>query len=115
MINRLRTTPGKILLAIAAAAVILLVRFCMQSAGESADPEEISIRMDAAPARLNPFLSTIGADIYVCARIFQSLGDLDPATLELTPLIVKSLPSSRLVQEGPHKGELAYDYELLDE
>ena len=115
MMNRLRTTPGKILLAVAAAAVILLVRFCMQSAGESSDPQEISVRMDAAPARLNPFLSTIGADIYVCARIFQSLGDLDPATLELTPLIVKSLPSSRMVQDGPHKGELAYDYELLDE
>lgn len=115
MINRLRTTPGKILLAIAAIAIILLVRFCMQSAGKGSDPEEISIRMDAAPARLNPFLSTIGADIYVCARIFQSLGDLDPATLELTPLIVKSLPSSRLVQDGPHKGELAYDYELLEE
>lgn len=47
--------------------------------------------------------------------IFQYLGTVDPATLELKPLIVKSLPEPVKVADGKFKGSLAYTFEFLDE
>ncbi|MCB0526130.1 MAG: ABC transporter substrate-binding protein [Saprospiraceae bacterium] len=92
--------------------------FCAVSCTDDAEVNQttvVNIRYDAAASNLNPYLTALGSDIYSCARIFQTLGDLDPKSLELEPMIVTSIPQVRTVKEGEHEGELAYDFELLPE
>lgn len=107
-------TPRRILLAVAIIAALLLLRECMKNRDSSSSANnQVNIRYDAAATNLNPYLTAQGADIYTCARIFQSLGDLDPKTLEMIPVMVKAIPQVRTVEEGVHQGELAYDFEIL--
>ncbi|MCB0527997.1 MAG: hypothetical protein KDC65_05950 [Saprospiraceae bacterium] len=75
----------------------------------------VTIRMDGAANTLNPYLPSTGYSRYVAVRIFNTLAELDPETLELKPLILKKMPVKREVKDGPHAGQLAYDFEILDE
>jgi peptide/nickel transport system substrate-binding protein len=75
----------------------------------------VNVRMDAAVSTLNIYLTSSGYARYVGMKIFQSLGELDPVSLELKPVLVKSLPAVRKVTDGPYAGSLAYDFEILDE
>ncbi len=74
----------------------------------------VNIRLEGAPNNINPFLTSSAYSLFVCNQIFQTLGNLDPATLEMKPLLVKNIPSVRSVNEGNYKGTLAYDFEILD-
>lgn len=109
-------TPKRLLFALGIVAGIFLFRFCSQQIGDNGNnPEEVNIRQDAAAVIMNPFLTQLGVNIYICARIFQGMCDLDPKSLELKPVLIKAIPQSRVVKDGPHQGELAYDFEILPE
>lgn len=75
----------------------------------------VNVRMEGAVSTLNIYLPATGYSRYVGMRIFQSLSDIDPNTLELKPLLIKNLPSVREVKDGAYAGMLAYDFEILDE
>lgn len=75
----------------------------------------VNVRMEAATSTLNPYLPTSGYSRYVAVRIFQTLGEIDPKTLEFEPLLIKAMPVLRKVDSGPYAGSLAYDFEILDE
>lgn len=72
----------------------------------------LNVRMEAKVDKFNPLLPSPGYARFVAARIFQTLGDLDPVTYELRPILLSSIPSERIVADGPHKGEIAYDFEI---
>lgn len=79
-------------------------------------PEEVFVRLDSAPNNLNLFLNGGHApSSFVSRQTFQSLGDVDPKTLEITPLLIKKIPAVRMVQDGPRKGQFAYDFEIIPE
>ncbi len=79
-------------------------------------PEEVFVRIDSAPNNFNTFLSGGHApSTFVSRQTFQTLGDLDPKTLEIKPLLVKAIPTVRMVQDGPRKGSFAYDFEINPE
>lgn len=79
-------------------------------------PEEVFVRTDSAPTTFNNFMSGGHApSTFVSRQTFQSLGDLDPKTLELMPLLIKSIPTVRVVQEGARKGQFVYDFEIIPE
>jgi len=75
----------------------------------------LSVRLRAEPDRLNPTLTYRQWSLQVANQIFQLLMDHDPQTKKLTPILVKSLPVVRTIEEGPFKGGTAYDYEMLEE
>lgn len=75
----------------------------------------LNIRMEAAAKNLNPFLYTSQYESIVNTRIFQTLAGFNPATLELEPMMIKKMPAARVVAEGKHKGQIAYDFEILKE
>ena len=109
-------TPRRILLVLVILALLLIFRECWKSRSAAVvAPDQVSIRYDAAATNLNPYLTSQGSDIYTCARIFQSLGELDPSSLELQPSIVTIIPQVRMVSVGEHAGQLAYDFEILPE
>ncbi len=82
---------------------------------EPTDPEVVNIRLEGAPTTMNPFLTSSAYSLYVCNQMFQTLGNLDPKTLEMKPLLAKSIPEVRNVTEGPYKGSLAYDFEIQED
>jgi peptide/nickel transport system substrate-binding protein len=109
-------TPRRILIGVALLAVLFLLRECFKTrTAAAAAPDQVNIRYDAAATNLNPYLTVKGSDLYTCARIFSTFGEMDPKTMELIPAIVKEIPVARTVTEGPHSGELAYDFEILPE
>jgi len=79
-------------------------------------PEEVFVRIDSAPNNFNTFMSGGHApSSFVSRQTFQTLGDLDPKTLEMKPVLVKTIPTVRMVQDGARKGSFAYDFEILPE
>lgn len=79
-------------------------------------PEEVFIRLDSAPISFNPFLNGGHApSTYVSRQTIQTLGDLDPKTLKMEPMLITSIPTVREVKEGSRKGQLAYDFEIIPE
>jgi peptide/nickel transport system substrate-binding protein len=109
-------TPRRIFIAVAILALLLMLRECFKNRGSKvAAPDQVIVRFDAAASNLNPILATQGSDIYACARIFQTLGDLYPSSESLQPTLIKKIPTARPVSSGPHAGQLAYDFEILPE
>jgi len=79
-------------------------------------PEEVTVRTDSAPNNLNLFLNGGHApSTFVSRQMMPSLGDLDPKTLEMKPILVKAIPEVRTVADGPRKGQFAYDFEIIPE
>lgn len=102
-------------LRIVAAVLTALFLFACNDDTKVNPSNVVKVRMDGAVTNLNIYLPVTGYSRYVGMRIFQSLGDLDPETLELKPWLIKKLPTRRNVTEGPYAGSLAYDFEILDE
>ncbi len=79
-------------------------------------PEEVLVRIDAAPVNLNTFMNGgHGPSSFISSKILLQLADLDPKTLELQPMLVTSIPTVREVMDGPRKGQFAYDFEIIPE
>lgn len=76
--------------------------------------EVVNVRMEAGPKTLHALLSTSGYTQYVAARIFLSLGDVDPQTLAIVPMMIKEIPSAGQMAEGPDKGRWYADFEILE-
>ena len=79
------------------------------------DTTTVNIRLPAAPTSLNPLIPTTAYSTQVAQRVFQTLGELDPVTLEMKPVLVKNIPEVKTVADGPHKGSLSYTFEIYDE
>lgn len=102
-----------------AVAFILATVFCLQNCTETpADKQSnavgntLRIRIEGAVPSLNPYLPSTSYSGFVAGQIMQTLGFLDPQTLELEPLLVKAIPKARIVTEGPYKGCQAFDFEI---
>jgi peptide/nickel transport system substrate-binding protein len=109
-------TPRRILIAIGLLALLFIFRECLKNrTNNNGALDQINVRYDSAPSNLNPYLTVQASDSYTNARIFQTLGDLDPKTTEIKPLIIQQVPQARMVQEGPFAGKIAYDFEILPE
>jgi len=76
---------------------------------------EVIVRQDSEPDRLNPVLTTSGYSRQVFMHVFQYLLTQHPTTLEYIPQLAKGRPEVREVREGPHAGTIAYTYELFEE
>lgn len=92
---------------------LLLFSYCKSD--KKTDIDQVSIRLEADPDRLNPMLSSVGFATDVYRYMFYPLVDIDPFTLELKPVLVKSLPTKTNIVEGKYKGDIAYEYEILPE
>ena len=95
-----------------AAAAFFLFKKCFSDETIVTQPTTLNIRMEAPATVLNPYMPAPGYSNFVAVRIFQTLGDFDPYSCVLKPQLAKSIPEMRRVTDGPHKGELAYDFEI---
>ena len=71
--------------------------------------------LNAEPDMLHPILSTSGYTRSVTNQIFSNLVHYNTETLELSPMLAKSLPKTTLITEGENKGKVRSDYEIHEE
>ncbi len=99
----------------------LLLFSCKSDPSKSCGPVEfkkentVTVRMEAAATSLNPILPGPYYNRIASGNMIQTLGFFDAKTLELVPLLIKKIPQVYTVQDGPHKGNLAYDFEIYDQ
>ncbi len=84
---------------------------------EVADSRENVVRLHykSEPDKLNPMLSRSGYATRINDLIFQTMVEADPHTLELQPMLAKSLAVEKEITEGKYKGGYSYSYEIHDE
>lgn len=99
---------------LAGALSMLTLQGCVSDAPDP-NANTLRIRVEQDVTSLHPILTRSYYSRSVAAQVFQMLGNLDPQTLEFKPLIVKALPQIRQMTDGPHKGGIAYDFEILPE
>lgn len=104
----IKTLPYSLLL------LVLLMGAC-NGDEKNKTTDAVVIRLEGAPNNLNAYLTSSAYSLYVANQMFQTLGNLDPNTLEMKPLMVKDIPTVRNVSEGTYQGSLAYDFEILEE
>lgn len=97
--------------------LLLLCYACgpTEKAAEKARTNKLNVRLEAAVDKVNPLLKGPAYARYVANNVFQTLGAFEPQTIELEPLIIKSIPAPYTVKDGKYKGMQAYDFEIREE
>ena len=69
----------------------------------------LNVRLETDADGLNPFLTNNSNSIQVFQKIFLTMADFEPKTLELKPLLIKNLPVETAVDTGVFKGGYRFD------
>ena len=75
----------------------------------------INIRLKKDPERINPLIFPNPTAREVYQYIHLPLADFDPETLELTPLLITSIPSEMSIDTGLYTGGIYFDIELSND
>jgi len=76
---------------------------------------EVAIRLEAEPDRLNPLLSTISYARQVFDPLHLYLMNYDPTTLVLVPQLLKETPKIQFLKKGEFEGGTKYSFEIREE
>lgn len=75
----------------------------------------VSVRLPGDPKTMN-FLEAYDAESkQVLFQIFLPVADFDPITYELTPVLIKAVPTITEITEGEDEGLVSYVYEIREE
>lgn len=72
----------------------------------------LRVRLPAEPDKLHPIHTSNSYAIQLWPLIFPLLLDNHPSTLEISPVLAKSLPVIEEINEGPYAGGASYTYEI---
>jgi peptide/nickel transport system substrate-binding protein len=99
-------------------ALVLFFSSCTrneQSSIHKRSSNEVAIRLEAEPDRLNPLLSTISYARQVFDPLHLYLMNYDPTTLVLVPQLLKETPKIQLLKSGEFEGGTKYSFEIRKE
>lgn len=105
----------KVILQIIAANTIILFLLCIGGCTENKivnSDNEVIVRIEAAPKTLSPILATTIHATQVNEYIYVSLGDYDPISLELIPVLIRDIPTAEKITEGAYAGSEAYTFQM---
>jgi len=72
----------------------------------------VTSRLRAEPTSLNPLMTYQAIDLQVIHQFFQPMIEYDNYTLELTPVLAKSLPKVTYLKDGDKITGTRFDYEI---
>lgn len=107
-----------LLFAFVAAAVAVFSLFKCKNDGKPAtdtDKTTINVRLETDVEGLNPFLTNNANAIQVYQKIFLTLADFEPTSMEIKPILIKEMPVAVPIDTGAFKGGIRYDFEILPE
>ena len=76
---------------------------------------DVIVRIEAEPDRLNPITTTSQYSFDITEQIFNFLVVPDIETFEMIPQLVKTRPVLEEITEGPYKGGTKYTFEFHEE
>ncbi len=94
---------------------ILLSSSCKWDKTTTNADNVLDIRMVKEPEKLNPVFFPNAVSREVQQYVFLPLGEYDPISMQLVPVMIKSLPIAVDITEGPYKGGTKFVFEILDE
>jgi len=100
------------------AIVLLFLSSCERTEDKSIHKRttnEVAIRLEAEPDRLNPLLSTISYARQVFDPLHLYLMNYDPTTLVLVPQLLKESPKIQFINSGEFEGGTKYSFEIREE
>lgn len=93
---------------------VLVLFSCKQDEVSTSDGI-LNVAVKKDPQLINPLVYNGGDGREVFQYIFTPVGDYDPVTQQLEPIIIEQIPESRVVTGGPRDGMIAYDIRIKDE
>ncbi len=98
-------------------SLICVIFICLLSCKNDRkyNDQTINIRLKKDPERINPLLFPNPTAREVYQYLYLPLAGFDPVTLELSPVIIKSVPEAMTIDTGMYKGGLSFDIEILEE
>ena len=100
---------------ICAGLLCLVLASCNTDKNMTLEENVLTIRLAGEPDNLNPTRSRSTYATPIESLIMYPLAEYDPVSFELSPLIVKSLASTELIEEGPCTGGTRFTYEMREE
>lgn len=97
------------------ASLLLLLGSCSSENNAIEEQFDVVVRLRAEPDNLNPTRSASSAATPIESLIMPPLAEYDAQTLELMPILVRSLATVEPITEGPYAGGERYTYEFRDE
>lgn len=79
------------------------------------DTSTITIRLNAAPEKVDPLRASTLTSRQVSELLFMPLLDFDPGSLELRPMLAKELPEIDTIFSGKWAGGRTYAFEIRPE
>lgn len=102
-------------LSVIALTFLFVLPSCNPDTGQNTDSFELTVRIGQEPDNLNPMRSKSRAATPIESQIALPLAEFDPGTLQLTPLIIKSLGSKEELTDGEFAGGERYTYVIREE
>jgi len=94
--------------------VFAFISSCKENQVIDNSQEEIVVRLESAPESLSPIIETTTLSTQVNEFMFVSLGDYDPVTLELIPVLIRDIPTAQKIMEGPYTGGDAFTMQIKE-
>ncbi len=96
-----------------ASVLFLSISSCKD--GKNTNPQNtLTVRLSNEPSRLNPLLGNESNALQVMAQLFQPLLDIDPTTLQLSPVLAKHRAVVAPITDGKWKGGTSYTFEIRE-
>jgi len=75
----------------------------------------VSVHELGDPDKMNPLTSSNAGATYMYSNIFQALLGRDPVTYEHYALLAREVPKTTMIDSGPYKGGVSYEFEIRPE
>ncbi len=94
---------------------VIFVSFLSCKNDRKYEDQTINIRLKKDPERINPLLFPNPTAREVYQYLHLPLADFDPVSLELSPILIKSIPEVMSIDTGMYRGGLSFNIEILEE
>jgi len=74
--------------------------------------EQVRIRINQAPDRLNPILSSYASSVQIERWLFNALQEYDPTTMVMTPVLLEESPQISTLDVGNGKSATQVDFRI---
>jgi peptide/nickel transport system substrate-binding protein len=92
---------------------LMLIIGCKTDSTSSSN--ELHVRIKKDPERINPLISPNPVSREIYQYLHLPCADYDPKSLQLTPILIKNIPSEVAIDTGKYKGGVAFDLEFRND
>lgn len=93
----------------------LMIVGCTSDVQQKQEDFHVHIRLPNEPDNMHPMFSRSAYATQIENLILYPLAEFDPFSLELSPLIIETVPEGILQSGGGHDGQYRYDLKIRDE